>query len=147
VLKETQEKRLVMYRRRGQGFWSRFMQEECEMDGPALRRSVGKRSATHPCITDRPLMWHGIEDVKKTQWNEDVARRFQGNGRAQNQLRICDRSWEDTSEKEGSESKQEGDKSKEKEEQEGKVTEIEDSATDSKYQEENEEELVEEKEY
>ena len=59
VLKEVEEKRLVTYRRRGQDVYSKVVQEECTTKGPALRRSVGKRSATHPCVTDRSLKRRG----------------------------------------------------------------------------------------
>lgn len=82
MVKEAKEKRLVTYRRRGKGVCSEFVQNECVIEGLVSWRSVGKRSATHPCIMNRSLKWCGKEREvsEKTRWDDLVARSSHGNG-------------------------------------------------------------------
>lgn len=68
---------------------------------------------THPYIIDTSFKRLSVQDVKKNQWDDEVARCSQGNGRAQDQLGIYNRSWEDASKKENSESDREENTSEE----------------------------------
>lgn len=100
MVKETEEKGVVTYKRRGKGVCNDIMQEESEIEGPTLQRSVGKRSVVHSYIIDRPFKRHDKEQEvsEKTQSDKLVMRSSHRNGEgSQHIFKIYNRTEEETS--------------------------------------------------
>ena len=123
------------------------MQEECAIERTGPWRCVGKRSATHPYVTDRPLKRFGKGEVieEKTLWIELVvgSSKGEGEGLQKDILRICDRA------------KENGDSGKEddKKDKELRTIDVDESASENEgntieeeSQEDSEEEFEEEEE-